>query len=118
MFFLILAKPFISHISGFLQAVLGLNIGYNLFLIFGGERIKRCQKLTIITVLLTIIFGLYLRANLAYFSIGNNDINAYRLMIDLVSEGKNIYRETHRYNYSPLWFLTPVSYTHLTLPTN
>ena len=45
-----------------------------------------------------------LLAKLAVACLGHNyDIVSWRIAGDLVTEGKNIYANTHRYNYAPLW---------------
>ena len=33
----------------------------------------------------------------------NYDFESYRLVADVLSAGGNVYRETSRYNYAPLW---------------
>ena len=36
----------------------------------------------------------------------NFDFESYMIVSDIVSSGKNVYAETYRYNYGPIWFLT------------
>ncbi|MFO0704283.1 MAG: hypothetical protein U0525_06240 [Patescibacteria group bacterium] len=51
-----------------------------------------------------IIFGFGLRIYLS--TTGQNaDVSAYEVVGKLVLEGKNVYAETARYNYAPVWFL-------------
>jgi hypothetical protein len=35
---------------------------------------------------------------------GNNDLLAYQIVSDIAIKGGNVYAQTSRYNYSPLWF--------------
>lgn len=56
-----------------------------------------------ICVLLAICLGLTVRIYLASTTTGNYDMESYRIVSDLVLDGKNIYANTYRYNYSPLW---------------
>ena len=34
----------------------------------------------------------------------NQDVEAYRVVADIVAHGGNVYAETKRYNYGPIWF--------------
>jgi len=34
----------------------------------------------------------------------NYDVESFRIVADIVSSSGNVYVETHRYNYSPIWF--------------
>jgi hypothetical protein len=55
-----------------------------------------------ITILLTI--GIALRFLIA--SVGfTYDMQSYNIVGKIVNSGGNVYRETTRYNYGPLWFL-------------
>ncbi len=36
----------------------------------------------------------------------NNDYEAYLIVVDIVRHGGNVYSETERYNYGPIWFNT------------
>jgi len=104
-FLLTICRPFIFHISGTLLFVLVVNFLTSFGFLFFEKKIKRFKKLNIVISLLAVVIGFYLRFSLAYFSIGNNDINAYHYVVGVVSQGKNIYALSHRYNYSPFWFL-------------
>lgn len=50
-----------------------------------------------------IIIGLALRMVLATTTAGNYDAISYGIVVDVLERSGNIYAETHRYNYSPLW---------------
>ena len=49
--------------------------------------------------------GLGLRAWLAWDGYGNYDQTSWEIVADVVLRGGNVYTETSRYNYGPLWFL-------------
>jgi hypothetical protein len=48
--------------------------------------------------------GTWLRLFLAWHFFGNYDMDSYGVVSDIVVKGGNVYAETDRYNYSPLWF--------------
>jgi hypothetical protein len=50
-----------------------------------------------------IILGTAIRLYLAFFFDGNFDMKSYDIVSNLFIQGQNIYHETTRYNYSPLW---------------
>ncbi len=49
------------------------------------------------------IMAFLLRAIIAFSFYGTYDVNSYQLVAHLLSAGKNVYIETTRYNYTPLW---------------
>jgi len=52
---------------------------------------------------LVILFGIGLRFYVA--TRGNNfDYDSYVIVADIISSGKNVYANTPRYNYGPIWF--------------
>ena len=55
-------------------------------------------------LLLTALCGTLLRLELAYFTYGNYDMDSWRIVAGIVSGGGNVYAETTRYAYSPIWF--------------
>lgn len=66
-----------------------------------GSRIVKKKLLILIALFFT---GLFLRvyiSNLGY----NFDFGSWQIVGDLVNQGKNIYQETTRYSYGPIWFL-------------
>jgi hypothetical protein len=52
-----------------------------------------------------ILVGLSLRLWLAWGPYGNYDQISYRIVSEIVARGGNVYAETYRYNYGPIWFL-------------
>lgn len=52
-----------------------------------------------------ILVGLSLRLWLAWGPYGNYDQVSYRIVSEIVARGGNVYAETSRYNYGPLWSL-------------
>ncbi|MDH4201679.1 MAG: hypothetical protein OEV87_02160 [Phycisphaerae bacterium] len=61
-------------------------------------------KQTALILALIILNGTLIRLFLAYYCFGNYDMHSYQLVSDIVSKGGNVYAETDRYNYSPVWF--------------
>jgi len=53
--------------------------------------------------LFAIVVGVGLRLLLAYGFRGNYDQLSYEIVADIMKRGGNIYAETYRYNYSPVW---------------
>ncbi|HEY9089221.1 MAG TPA: hypothetical protein VIO36_13715 [Anaerolineaceae bacterium] len=53
--------------------------------------------------LLTLVIGLCGYLALAYFFYGNFDQVSYEMVVKIMRAGGNVYAETHRYNYSPVW---------------
>lgn len=47
--------------------------------------------------------GLFARFWVGRFGV-NYDFDSYRIVIDLLHQGKNVYASTDRYNYGPVWF--------------
>lgn len=52
---------------------------------------------------LLILNGIIIRLCLAYFCYGNYDMSSYELVTAMAQRGANIYAETSRYNYTPIW---------------
>jgi Gpi18-like mannosyltransferase len=59
-----------------------------------------------IVVTAIIIFTVALRGILAIFLPTNYDAESYEIVVSILKRGGNVYAETHRYNYSPVWFHT------------
>ena len=54
---------------------------------------------------LAMVLGLGLAARFGISLWGHNfDFDSYRIVADLMAEGKNVYANTARYNYGPVWF--------------
>ena len=62
------------------------------------------KKQAAIMLALIILSGTLIRLFLAYYCFGNYDMDSYQLVTEIVSKGGNVYAETDRYNYSPVWF--------------
>ncbi|WP_136414726.1 hypothetical protein [Herbaspirillum sp. ST 5-3] len=64
-------------------------------------REHRGNSLAIVCVVITLGIVLRLWAALR----GHNfDVDSYRIVADIVAAGGNVYAETRRYNYGPIWF--------------
>jgi hypothetical protein len=51
-----------------------------------------------------VLLALALRLILAFTTQGNYDMRSYEVVKGIAARGGNVYAETHRYNYSPVWF--------------
>lgn len=49
------------------------------------------------------VLGVALRLQISLYGY-NNDLFAYHIVAGIIEEGGNVYAETHRYNYGPIWF--------------
>ncbi|MBN1200389.1 MAG: hypothetical protein JXJ20_00910 [Anaerolineae bacterium] len=56
------------------------------------------------TIVLIVVLGSLVRMFLAVTTFGNFDMASYTIVANIVSRGGNVYAETTRYNYSPVWF--------------
>jgi hypothetical protein len=53
---------------------------------------------------LALVIGFLLRIFIS--TLGHNyDLESYQIVSELVLQGKNVYANTERYNYGPIWFL-------------
>jgi hypothetical protein len=57
-----------------------------------------------LAIMLIILNGTAIRLILAFAYFGNADMASYEIVADIAGRGGNVYAETSRYNYSPLWF--------------
>jgi len=67
-------------------------------------------------ILILMIVGICARLFLAYFFYGNYDQESYQIVVDIVKSGGNVYSETQRYNYSPIWSLILTSLSYIPFP--
>lgn len=51
----------------------------------------------------TILLGLFARLYFASVYYGNYDQESYEIVVKIMLQGGNVYKETSRYNYSPIW---------------
>lgn len=61
------------------------------------------QTKNILTIAIVIALGVFLRLLAAYRG-HNFDFNSYLIVVDIFGSGGNVYQETNRYNYGPIWF--------------
>ncbi len=64
-------------------------------------------------VLLAMGIGVGLRLYLAACYYGNYDQQSFEIVAGIVRRGGNVYAETHRYNYSPLWSYCLLALSHI-----
>ena len=87
-------------------AFVGFIAGAALFLINGVGRQTSVSKTRVaITVAMVILAGTIIRLILAGAVFGNFDMDSYEIVVGIVHKGGNVYAETDRYNYSPVWFM-------------
>ena len=79
-----------------------------LFLMHGSRKPEPAisKKTLFIILALVILNGTAIRLVLASTVYGEWDIQSYEIVANIVLEGGNVYAETIRYNYSPVWFTT------------
>jgi len=100
-FLLILRRMFVA-----LVALVGFITVMALFLINGGGRQTPVSKTrVVITVVMVILAGTIIRLVLAMGVFGNFDMDSYEIVVGIARKGGNVYAETKRYNYSPVWFM-------------
>lgn len=52
----------------------------------------------------SIVVGVILRLLIGAAPMGNFDLGSYKIVAEIMRNGGNVYAETSRYNYSPVWF--------------
>jgi hypothetical protein len=73
-------------------------------LFFCAFMLRKISRLKPMMILVSFaIMAFLLRAIIAFSFYGTYDVNSYQLVAHLLSAGKNVYVETTRYNYTPLW---------------
>jgi hypothetical protein len=88
-----------------LVALTGFFASVVLFVINSGQQASISKSKIVITVTMVIIAGTIIRLFLAVVLYGNYDMNSYEIVTDILTRGGNVYAQTNRYNYSPLWFM-------------
>lgn len=73
-----------------------------------GEKMKK--------VALLLALGFLFRLALAIFTQGNYDLRSYEIVAQIVHAGGNVYAQTTRYNYSPVWSLLIGGITLVPIP--
>lgn len=63
-------------------------------------------------VVIAAILGTVLRLVLAWNTPGNYDQQSYAIVVDILDRGGNVYAETARYNYSPVWMYVLYALSH------
>lgn len=88
-----------------LVALVGVFACAALFIINSGQQPSVSKSRMILTVAMVILAGTIIRLILASAVYGSVDIQAYEVDVDIFGKGGNVYAETSKYNYSPVWFL-------------
>lgn len=69
-----------------------------------------------IVALLVIAIALFARLYFVIAYYGNFDQESYEIVIDIMRRGGNVYAETARYNYSPIWSWILLGLSYVSLP--
>jgi hypothetical protein len=85
-------------------ALAGFFASAALFAINSGQRATISKPRMVLTVAIVILAGTAIRLILAAAIYGNIDTQSYEIVAGIVGKGGNVYAETSRYNYSPVWF--------------
>ena len=67
-----------------------------------GGNFKRVENSA--TLLIIVLLGLAARLFFAYHTTCNHDIVSWYIDRDILKQGRNVFAQTARYNYSPFWF--------------
>lgn len=67
------------------------------------RKLGRTPLATLVIVVVVVVAGLFARFLLAASFHGNFDQDSYEIVARLMQRGANVYAETNRYNYSPVW---------------
>ncbi len=108
------ALIFLKHWGGGCTLLATL-IGSLIFVFHGVQDDRNSRKAFIWAMILVVVSGTAVRLYLAYEFYGNYDTTSYEIVAAIVKRGGNVYAETSRYNYSPLWSLMLGALNHLQL---
>jgi len=102
-FFLLLLLVSVSAVTNPFSVIIAAITFLVFVLIFFPIKIET-KKDFLIFLIFIVILGTLLRLGLSFYYYGNFDMQSYNLVSDLVLQDLNVYNETTRYNYSPVWF--------------
>lgn len=88
-----------------LVALVGVFASVALFVINSGQQPSISKSRMVVTVAMVILAGTIIRLILAGVVYGNYDMTSYEFVTGIAGKGGNVYAETSRYNYSPVWFM-------------
>ncbi len=107
-------ETFVASSQAWAQAIALLSSGFNLgLMIWAGRQHHSSQQSTLLLAYI-IAIGSLLRLWFALTTQGNFDQRSYEIVAEIVAQGGNVYAETSRYNYSPIWFMLLHSLNYLT----
>jgi hypothetical protein len=108
-FFLILRQMFVALVAlvGFIAATVLFFINWN------NRRTPVSKIRVVITVALIILAGTIIRLVLAAAAFGNFDMDSYEIVVGIAHRGVNVYAETERYNYSPVWLMILIAFKQI-----
>ena len=94
------------HVDVLMPMVLFLFfISMLLFFIYSNNGEVESKTALVSAVSLIILNGTIIRLFLAYTCYGNFDMHSFEIVANIFTKGGNVYAETGRYNYSPIWFI-------------
>jgi hypothetical protein len=108
------ALTFLKHWGGGCTLLATL-IGSLIFAFHSVQDERNSRNALIRAMILVVVSGTAIRLYLAYNFYGNYDMQSYEIIAGIVSHGGNVYAETYRYNYSPLFSLMLGALNHLQL---
>ncbi|MBN1391308.1 MAG: hypothetical protein JW947_00725 [Sedimentisphaerales bacterium] len=93
----------VSFFDSFI-ALLGFIAAIALFVLNSGTQPNVSKLKIIVIITMIIIAGTFIRLMLAAVPHINFDMQSYEIVTGIVTKGGNVYAETKRYTYSPVWF--------------
>jgi hypothetical protein len=108
----------LTNLFAGLVALAGFFAGIILFVINSGQQSSVSKPKLALMVAMVIFAGTAIRMILAAMMYGNFDMQSYEIVTGIVDKGGNVYAETSKYNYSPVWFmvLLALKRIQLTMP--